>query len=297
MQPISQIPAARPGGLAGAYTALGTGPSAVGINPAGVGRDSATVYQGAVRPGLSRIGGVGWSFPAAGGQWAVSATYVDYQEILETDENQIIQGTLKPFNLYPAVTYARALGDRWHVGTTVKLAHETLGEFEGSTAAYGAGLDAGLHYQAARNLALGLAVTNLGRQFTGYFEGDDRRGSLPTVVRAGAAYQPRGRRQLVFVADVDVPWHASPVATIGAEYAVMPEWALRAGTRWSAEDARNLLGVIDPNADIEERGGEAVKLAAGTTVKVGPVAVDYAAQWWRELGIVHALSVSWTVGR
>lgn len=297
MPGIAESPAARPAGLAGAYTALGSGPSAVGFNPALVARDTFTTYQGSVRAGLNRVGAVAWSFPAVGGQWAVSATYVDFESVVHTDENQGVVGTLKPFNLYPAVTYARALGDRLHAGATVKLARETLGDFEGSTAALGAGFDAGLRYQAARNVGFGLAVTNVGRRFNGYFEGDESRGGLPAVVRAGAVYQPRGRRHLTLAADVDLPWHSAPRASLGAEYAVLPEWVLRAGTRWSAEDVRNVAGLIDPNAGLEERGGEAVKLAAGTTVQVAGVAVDYAAQWWRELGLVHALSVAWSVGR
>ncbi len=297
MPSVAEVAAARPGGLAGAYTASGTGPSALGINPAGLARDTGRVYQGSVRPQLSRIGAVAGSFPATGGQWAVSATYVDYDALVATDENQNVQGTLRPFNLYPAVSYARVLGERTAVGTSFKLAYETLGDFEGSTPAFGAGFDVGLHYQAARNLALGAALTNVGRQFTGYFEGDGRRASLPAAVRAGAAYQPRGNRKLTLVADAVAPWHASPYAAFGAEYAVLPEWMLRGGTRWSVEDVRNLMGVIDPNAGIEERGGEAVKLAVGTTVEMGPVAVDYAAQWWRELGVVQSLSVTWKAGR
>jgi hypothetical protein len=293
MPAIAEAAAARPAGLAGAHTALGVGPSALGVNPAGLARDTGVVYQGSLRAHLTRSGAVAWSFPAMGGQWAVSATYVDYDVLTETDENMNVLGTLRPFNLYPAVTYARALGEHLHVGGTFKLAHETLGAFEGATSAWGAGLDAGLQYQMARNLTVGAAVTNIGRQFSGYYEGDTRRGILPLAVRGGVAYQPRGNRQLTLVADAVAPWHASPYVALGAEYAVMPEWTVRGGTRWSGDDVRNLVGVIDPNAGIEERGGEAVKLAAGTTVQVGPVAVDYAAQWWRELGVVQSLTVSW----
>lgn len=299
MPAIAEVAAARPAGLAGAYTGVagvangGGGPSALGINPAGLARDTGTAYQGSVRPHVTRIGAVTGMFPATGGQWAVSASYVDYGSMVYTDEDQRGLGTLKPFSVYPAVSYARAIGERTAMGATVKLAYETLGEFEGSTPAFGAGFDVGLHYQAARNLTFGAAITNAGRQLTGHVDENGRRGALPAAVRAGAAYQPRANRQLTLIADVVAPWHASPHAALGAEYAVLSEWILRGGTRWSAEDVRNLLGVIDPNAGIDERGGEAVKLAAGTTIKVGPVAVDYAAQWWRELGIVQSLTLTW----
>jgi hypothetical protein len=298
LQAIALVPAARPAGLAGAYTALGAGASSVGINPAGVARESGRVYSGSVQPDMTRAGSVAYGFPALFGRWSVGASYLDYGEIPATDENQSSQGALRPYSLYPSVTYARAESDRLRWGATLKLARETLGDFEGSTPAYGAGFDAGLQYQpAARGLGFGASVTHIGRQFTGYYEGDERRGALPAAARAGVYYQPRGRRQLALAADLEAPLHGAPALALGGEYRMLAEWDLRAGTRWSRDDLRNLLGWIDPNAGIEERGGEAVKLAAGTTLRVGPVAVDYAAQWWRELGIVHSLTVAWAVDR
>gem|GEM_PF-1883654 len=301
MPSVALNPAARPGGLAGAYAALGSGPSSIGLNPAGLATDSTMVYLGSVRPDLARTGAIAVSFPGApgwgwfsDGQWAVSATYVDFDEILATDENGNAQGLVKPYNLYPAVSYARRVGDRVRAGATVKLAHETLGDFEGSTPAWGAGVDVGMQFQASRALTFGASVTNAGRQFSGYFEGDETRGSLPLAARVGAAWQPRGRRPLTLVAEAEAPLHAAPSLALGGEFAVRPEWVVRGGTRWSSEDVRNALGEIDPNAGIEEQGGEAVKIAGGTTVRIGPIAVDYAAQWWRELGIVHALTLSWT---
>jgi hypothetical protein len=293
---ISIVPAARPAGLAGAYAALGTGSTSIGINPAGLAHETGQVYTGSGRPDMARVGGISFAFPGLEGRWAVGASYVDYDAILSTDENQSAQGTLRPYSLYPTVTYARTQGPRWRWGATVKFARETLGDFEGSTPAYGAGFDAGVQYlPAVRNLGFGAAVTNIGRQITGHFEGDERRGSLPGAVRAGLWYQPQGQRYLVLTADAESPFHAPPLLAIGGEYRMLPEWVLRAGTRWNTDDLRNVMGWVDPNAELEERGGEAVKLAAGTTVRVGSASVDYAAQWWRELGLVHSLTIAWTV--
>lgn len=296
MQAIALVPAARPAGVSGAYTALGSGTSSLGINPAGLARESGPTYSGSVRSGMVRAGSVVYAFPALQGRWAFGASYIDYNEVLETDENGAVHGTLRPFNLYPSVTYARPAGERWRWGATFKMARETLGEFEGAQPAYGAGVDAGVQYQpAVRNLGFGAAVTNVGRQFSGHFEGDDHRGFLPGAVRAGVFYQPRGERKVVLTADLEAPFYSAPLVAAGAEYRVISEWTLRAGTRWSRDDLRNLFGWIDPNSGIEERGGEAAKLAAGTSLQVGPVAVDYAAQWWRELGIMHALTVAWAL--
>jgi hypothetical protein len=295
MTGIAQVAAARPAGLAGAYSALADDASGIGINPAGLARESGQHFSGSVRPDLARVGSVAYTRPAYGGRLALSASYVDYDEIVATDENQNVTGTLRPFSLYPAVSYARALGERWRWGTTVKAAHESLGDFEGSRPAWGAALDAGIQYQpAVRNLGFGASVVNLGRKLNGH-TGTDGTGPLPGMVKGGVFYHPRGRRQLALVADVELPFYSAPVLALGGEYRVLSEWELRAGTRWDSDDMRNLYGWLNPSADTGERGGEAVKLAAGTTVRVGPVGVDYAAQWWRELGIVHSLTVAWSI--
>lgn len=293
---IAVVPAARPAGLAGVGAASGAGASAIGINPAGLAREPGTSFTGSVQTGMTRVGSVAYARPLAGGSFAIGAAYLDHGEIAMTDEENVGAGTLRPFNLYPSATYARPMGAEWSWGATLKAGRETLGDFEGARAAYGAGFDAGVQYhpEGRRNIGFGASLTNVGRQLTGYFDGDDRLRPLPGAVRAGVSYQPRARRQVALSADVEAPFHTPLVLALGGEYHVMPEWTLRAGTRWNSEDLRNLRGWIDPNAGIEERGGEATKLAAGTTLRIGPVAVDYAAQWRRELGIVHFVTLAWS---
>jgi hypothetical protein len=292
---ITIVPAARPAGLAGAYSALAEGASSIGVNPAGLARESGQHFSGSVRPDMVRVGSVAYTRPGFGGRLAVSASYVDYDEILATDENQSITGSVHPFSLYPAVSYARTHGERWRWGATVKAAHETLGEFEGTRSAFGAGFDAGVQYQpAVRNVGFGASVTNVGRKFTGHTASDGP-GPLPGMAKAGIFYLPRGKSQLALTADVEAPFYSPPVLAVGTEYRVLSVWELRAGTRWNADDFHNLYGWLNPSEGIRERGGEAVKLAAGTSVHVGPVDVDYAAQWWRELGLVHSLTVAWAI--
>jgi hypothetical protein len=296
MAGIRVISAPRPAGLGGAYTALAEGADAIGINPAGLARETGRHYTGSVRPDMVSVGSVAYTLPGAGGRLAFSASYVDFGEIPGTDETGAANGTLRPFSLYPAVSYARAHGERWRWGATFKMAQETLGDFQGSHFAWGAAGDAGVQYQpAARNIGFGASVTNVGSKFRGHFEGDDNSGFLPAAARAGIFYHPRGKRQLALAADLEAPLHGVPGLALGAEYRVIQEWQLRAGTRWDYNDFRNAYGWINPSSGIEERYGQATKLAAGTTVRIGPVDVDYAAQWWRELGFVHSLGVSWAV--
>lgn len=291
MAGVRVISAPRPTGLGGAYTALAEGADGIGINPAGLARETGRHYTGSVRANLVRVGSVAYSQEGAGGRLAFSASYVDFGEIPGTDESGASGGTLRPFSLYPAVSYARVHGERWRWGATFKLAQETLGDFEGSRYALGAAGDAGVQYQpAARNVGFGAAVTNVGPKFRGHVEGDDA-GMLPAAARVGMFYHPRGK-QLALALDAEAPLHGVPALALGAEYRVIPEWQVRAGTRWDYHDFKNAYGWINPSANLEERYGEAVKLAAGTTVRIGPVDVDYAAQWLRDLGFVHSLGIS-----
>ncbi len=296
MEAIALVAAARPAGLAGAHAAVAEGSSSIGVNPAGLARETGRHFSGSMRPGTFKAGAVAYSTPYAGGRVAFSTSYVDHGEILGVNEFRDGTGLIRPYSIYPGVSYARVEGERWRWGATFKVASETLGDFEDSRTAYGAAVDAGVQYQpAARNIGFGASVTNLGRQLTGHFEGHRGYGPLPTVLRAGAFYQPPANRHLVAIGDVELPFYSAPVLAIGGEYRFSDEWQVRGGTRWSYHDLRNLAGWIDPNAGINERYGDVVKLAGGTTLRVRSATVDYAAQWWRGTGIVHALTLGWAL--
>ncbi len=58
-------------------------------------------------------------------------------------------------------SYARPLGSRWSVGGSLKLIYRTLPGFESSHSAFGAGLDAGLTYQATPAVTLAFVARDL----------------------------------------------------------------------------------------------------------------------------------------
>src|SRR5215217_8781261 len=211
MAGIRVLTAPRPAGLAGAYSALADGADGIGINPAGLARETGTHYTGSFRHDVINAGSVAYTWGALDGRFAVSASYLDYGKIDLMAEGGWTTGTTRPYSLYPAVSYARAMGERWRLGGTLKFAHETLGEFQGSTPAWGAAADAGVQYQpSTRNVGFGASLTNVGRKFTGHFEGDDSKGALPGAARAGLFYHPRGKRQLALSLDAELPFQAAP---------------------------------------------------------------------------------------
>ena len=293
------ISAARPAGVAGAYTALAEGVSSIGINPAGLANeDAGQYYSGSLRlhPDAADGGQVAYSRPfRKNARIALSAAYLNYGTIPGRDESNQAIGDLKPFSFYPSLTYAQSLGDRMTWGVSAKAALEDPGAFDGAHKALGAGADAGIQYRPARNLGLGASVVNLGPKLRGH-SADEAAGSgwLPGAFRGGAYYHPHGLERMSIALDAEVPFQETPAVALGYEYRFIPEWDIRAGTRWDYNDVRNLLGWLGA-IQSSELYGSALKAAAGTTLRMGRADVDYAVQWWNDLGFVHALTVAWRV--
>lgn len=295
---IDLVAAARSSGLAGACVAQGDGTGAIGINPAGLVRETGQDFTGTIRyhPDAANAGLVAYSRPlGSDGRLAFSASYLNYGTIPGRDENDQPIGDLAPFSFYPAVTYARSAGSRWRWGASLKMALEDPGKFDGAQKAVAMGADAGFQYQAARNVGIGVSVVNVGRELRGYsHDGTASSGSLPGAFKAGAFLHPRGLERMSIELDAEAPFYEVPALALGYEYRVMSEWDVRAGTRWDSNDIRNLLGWLGATGNAEHYGS-ALKAATGTTLRTGHADVDYALQWWSDLGIVHALTLSWRV--
>ncbi len=290
------ISEARPAGLAGAYAALAEGTGSIGINPAGLARGSGQSYSGTVRLTSDAADGGEAVYSRGlsdGGRLAISAGYLNYGSIQSLDENGQPLGTLSPYGFYPAVTYARAQGDHFQWGASLKGAQENQGDFQGAQNAFGAGADAGIQYRPARNFGMAASVVNLGFKLRGH-SGDEATGSdwLPGDLRVGAFLHPQGLEKMSIELDAEAPFYEPAALSLGYEYHVLPEWDVRAGTRWDYDDIRNLLGWLGAT-QTTERGGNALKASAGTTLQVGRAGVDYALQWWNDLGFVSLLTLTW----
>jgi hypothetical protein len=287
---------ARPAGMAGAYAALAEGTSSIGINPAGLAHLTGSSYSGTVRyaPDAADGGDVAYARPLSdGSELAISAAYLNYGSIQSLDENGQPLGSLNPFDFYPAVTYARAQGDHVQWGVSLKGAQEYQGNFAGSQNAFGVGADAGVQYHPARNLGVGASVVNLGFKLRGH-SSDEATGSdlLPADFRVGGVIRPQGLEDMSIELDAEAPLYEPMALSLGYEYRVLPEWDLRAGTRWDSNDIRNLLGWLGATQNVET-GGSALKASVGTTLQVGRADVDYALQWWNDLGFVSQLTLTW----
>ena len=299
-QGIEVLPSARPAGLAGAYTALGEGISAIGYNPAGlVHEDGHSLYSGSLRyqPDGANAGEVAYSRAwGMSSRVALSATYLNFGSgIAGRDENNNPTGELNPSSFYPALTYARAESDKLQWGATLKGAIEDPGSFQGAQTALGVGADAGFQYQPARNLGLGASVVNAGVKLRGHSANEATgSGYLPGQFKVGGYLHPPGLERMTVSLDAELPFYNVPALALGYEYRIIPEWEVRAGTRLDYNDVKNILGWTGATKSIEQNGS-AFKASGGTTLRMGNADVEYAVQWWTDLGFVHSITVSWRV--
>lgn len=300
-QYIETLVYARPAGLAGAYTSLARAEDAIGYNPAGLSKlESARSFSGTLRYHMLDVtsGNVTYAFPWYGGlPFAFSAAYVNYGRIAEMDENGQATGReFIPTSFNPSLTAAGRWSDNLRLGVTLKALSEYLGDFEGSTLAWGWGVDAGLLYQpAAKNVGFGLALLNVGRKQTPQFAGGETGGLLPASLKGGFFYQPTDWPKSRVAVDLELPWHDAPLLAGGVEYEYLPSLTLRLGSRFDWNEAQYYYYKATDQQPGQLQGGNALKLAGGFTFRADGVAVDYAAQYWLDLSWVHALTVRYAL--
>ncbi len=177
-------------------------------------------------------------------------------------------GEFEPYDVAFGVSYARPLGSGFGIGVTAKMVYEKIDVYTDTGFAFDIGLS---HKAVIEGLMFGATVTNLG----GQMNLKDQPFDLPTAVRLGAAYTPPGAGlagKVTLVGDVVMPNDANEKAHVGGEFRLLPELALRVGTR----------------INYESQG-----LTAGAGFKVGRLGVDYAySDWTNDLSDGHKFSLN-----
>ena len=111
--------------------------------------------------------------------WAAFVQYMDYGDIVETDEANNELGELSAKDMAFMGTYNYLLSDRWSGGVTAKLIH---GNYAGYTS-YAIGVDLGINYfHEESDFSASLAFKNLGGQVKTF---DEEHEKLPVNVQLG----------------------------------------------------------------------------------------------------------------
>lgn len=175
--------------------------------------------------------------------------YSDTIERRSEDNTGIVEGTFKPYDVAFGVSYAYPLGTSFGVGVNAKMVYEKIDIYSDTGLAFDLFVT---HKAVIEGLMFAMSATNLGGKMTL----KDQPFDLPQAVRVGAAWTPLiAGGKLTFAGDVLFPNDTNEKAHVGAEYRLLPEFSLRAGTR----------------VNYDNQG-----LTAGAGFRAGVLGVDYA---------------------
>lgn len=219
--------AARPIAMGGAYTGVADDESSLFYNPAGLaslnGRHLIFGYHNYVFD--MQAGFLGYIHPLGAKQKvAVFADYLNYGDFIRADNEGVPEGTFSGSDILFGVGYARVINDDFSVGGNVKLIYEKIDEYSASGFAVDLG---GKYILPDRRTSVGLAIMNLGAQFSNFIETSEK-DKLPLLFRAGVSNRPKGLPVLV-AADVIYPTDNDIYVALGLEYLEVKPLFLRVG--------------------------------------------------------------------
>jgi hypothetical protein len=180
-----------------------------------------------------------------------SGLYSDDIERRGEEPVGVAEGTFRPYDLSLAASYARGIGESFSASVTAKFLYERIDIYSDTGFAFDFFVT---HKAVVEGLRFALGVTNVG----GKMNLKDEPFKLPTTIRGGVAWTPTGdtfKERLTLTGDVVAPNDTNEKAHVGAEYRLVPEFALRLGTR----------------INYENQG-----LTAGAGFRAGILGVDYA---------------------
>lgn len=254
---------AREAGMGESGVAASTGAAAVYWNPANnvfADFETAVVLQHQRYLGLFNQEAAAVAHRVGGGVVGIMFTGF-YSDAIERYGDEPVgrpEGTFKPYDIALGASYAHPLGDAFAVSTTLKMVYERIDIYSAS----GFAVDFGVTHKAViEGLFFAASVTNIG----GQLQLKDEPFDLPRAVRVGTAWSPPSfaAGKLTVTGDVVMPRDGTEKAHVGAEYRMLPEFTLRAGSR----------------VNYETQG-----LTAGAGFRTGRLGIDYAYSDWTAEG-------------
>lgn len=173
--------------------------------------------------------------------------------------------------LAPSLSFAKQIGDRLSVGTSLKLVYQKIGADQASSLAN----DIGLSYlPGLAGLRTGAALTNWGSGI----KFSEQNSPLPTRFRLGAGYDLFGG-DLKLSGESVKPRGRPLFACLGAEGSIRDRISIRAGYKGGLAEAGGVAG-----------------LSGGMGLKVRGFEIDYAAASRGALGLAHHVSLTFHPG-
>jgi hypothetical protein len=179
-------PISRAIGVGGAYTALGDDVGSIYYNPAGLASvltnelnvTYLSLYQGFNYEFLAYAYPLGESLPSIGGTIALSAGLLQPGNQQRTNDFGVTTGTFSSGDQVFSLAYARAFGDRLHVGISANMIQQQIDTVSSSVFDMDAGI---VVLPPFDGLRLGLSLKNIGSQVSSF--------NLPFTLNAGLSYR------------------------------------------------------------------------------------------------------------
>ncbi len=276
---------ARAAAMGNAYTGLSNDADAVFFNPAGLVQISSPQASLTYMSYLIGIdcGSAVYAYPVNDKtSFAVFA-----KGLSATEERTIademgqyagIDGTFGMSDFIFGISAARYLIDILDVGINVKFIQESLDDNSASAVVFDAGI---MHQTTNKNLKLGIAFKNIGKQLT-YYTDNEYEEVLPTTLTVGFNYHPKDK--LYITADIYKPFDNDIFGRFGLEYQVHPILALRAGYKTNASDWAT-------GGDNDFLSG--ISFGTGFDLSKYNLKMDYAIVSYGDLGLVNQISIKY----
>ena len=179
-------PVTRAVAVGGAYTALGDDVGSIYYNPAGLASvltnelnvTYISLYQSFNYEFLAYAYPLGESLPSLGGTVALSACLFQPGNQPRINDNEQTVGTFSSGDQMFSLAYARAFGDRLHVGLSVNMIQQQIDTVSSSVFDVNAGIVVLPPFDGMR---LGLSLKNIGSQVSDF--------NLPFTLNAGLSYR------------------------------------------------------------------------------------------------------------
>jgi hypothetical protein len=252
---------ARSAGLGGACTAAANDVTAMSWNPAGLSLLSKREL-GAMHAELAsdlRYDYAGYAAPLGLGTIGAGAAYLSQGSLVGRDETGRITGGFGASDAAASLSYGAPVNSRLRLGATARYIQSRIGALSAQTAAFDLGALYRLGNWGPGVPTLGFAAQNMGPGLN--FGGSSA--PLPLTLAAGLGYQlPAG---WTLAADYkNRPNSGSSEISVGTEYAVVSNFALRAGY---ASNHGPISGL--------SRAGDLTGFAAGFGLRLGGYSLDY----------------------
>ncbi len=276
---------ARAAAMGNAYTGLSNDANAVFFNPAGlmqIKSPQASLTYMSYLDGIN-CGSAAYVYPVnektSLAVFAKGLTATEDRTIAdETGQWVGIDGTFGMSDFIFGISAAKYVLNMLDVGFNLKFIQETLDDNSASAVVFDAAL---LHQTTNKNLKVGIALRNIGKQLS-YYTDNEYEEEMPTTITVGLSFHPDYK--LYTTVDIYKPLDNDIFGRIGVEYQLHPVLALRAGYKTNASDWAT-------GGDYDIFSG--ISFGTGFDLNKFNLKIDYAIVSYGDLGFVNQISVKY----